>query len=97
MHRVQKGCILWQSEFGTRQHFAYREAEPYGANVNASYDSFNKRLQQKMVEPEMGLCAAIRTLQFLQTPTSLQKSTPAMASGLTGHVWTIQELITSES
>ena len=32
---------------------------------------------------------------FCKPHMSLQKSTPAMVSGLTNHVWTIQELITA--
>jgi len=32
---------------------------------------------------------------FCRSHTSLQTSTPAMVSGLTNHVWTIQELISS--
>jgi hypothetical protein len=34
--------------------------------VYATNDPLNKCLQQEMVEPQMGLCATVRALQFWQ-------------------------------
>ena len=66
MYWLSEGRVVWPSRLGTRYHFAHRAAESNGADVHAPNDALDEWVLKKMVQSEMGVCATVRALQFLQ-------------------------------
>ncbi len=74
------------------EYLARRAAQPFNPNVPAAVHTDNERVQPKAAKPRSGLGALFRSLQLRAAPRHAQ-TTPAVAAGIAGEPWTVEQLI----
>lgn len=67
-------------------------SEPHDENADAEIHALVKRVFKKMGQPSRCAWASFCLVQLRARPSHIE-TTPAMASGLTDHIWNMRELL----
>ena len=92
MHRREKKPIIGNPGPGPHQHVVCRAPEPHDAHEHAPLHATDECLLKEARQPLPRAVALLHVLQLGRIHKTL-RVTPAMASGLTDHLWTMEEII----
>src|SRR6267143_1440539 len=92
MHRMPDGDHIGESKGGAYFHELRRTPKSNDANEDEALHAIDECFLQKGGKPCGCRCPSLYALQFCRVHQTL-RVTPAMEAGVTGHVWTLEEVV----